>query len=203
MRTPLRLVVTIAALTTIAAPAQAAIITWELSGEIDEAAETSLLAAGSVVRFVIPIDYNTPNQCAGSSAGAGWYSMPGGTLEIGGESSPWQTTAFELGAERDCEPLGTTAARRLRITNVRGNAAGLGGASFMLAPAAAGLDPGALPRPPHVDQFALLVDGRAVAAGHVSSVTVVPAPAAVTSLALGLAAWIVCRRQHGYRDRSR
>src|SRR6187397_951105 len=107
MRTRLHLfvgAVTIAALTAFAAPVQADIITWELSGEIHEASDTSVLAVGSVVRFVIPIDYDTPNQCAVSSTGAGWYGMPGGTLEIGGESSLWQTTAFELGAERDCEP---------------------------------------------------------------------------------------------------
>ena len=199
MRTPPRLfvrAVTIAALTAFAVPAQATIIAWELSGEIHEASDTSMLAVGSVVRFVIPIDYDTPNQCAGSSAGAGWYSMPGGTLEIGSESSPWQTTTFELGAERDCEPLGTTAARVMRITNIRANAANLTGLDLTLKPPAAGFDPGALPRPPHVDQFILLVDGQAVAVGHINSVTVVPAPTALTSLALGLAAGIVRRRQH-------
>jgi hypothetical protein len=199
MHTALRLfvrAVAIAALTTIAAPTQAAIITWQLSGEIDEASETALLAAGSAVRFVIPIDYNTPNRCGGSSAGAGWYSMPGGTLEIGSESSPWQTTAVELGAERDCEPLGPTAARVIRITNVRANANQVGASILTLTPAAAGFDPGALPSPPHVDQFTLLVNGQAVATGHINSVTVVPAPTALTSLALGLGAWGVRRRQH-------
>ena len=154
------------------------------------------------MRFVIPVDYNTPNRCAASSGRAGWYSMPGGTLQIGRESSPWRATAFELGAERDCEPLGTTAARRIRITNVRANANAIGEASITLRQAAAGFDPAALPRPLHVEQFTLLVDGQAVAAGHIASVTVVPTPTALTSLALGLGAWIVRHRQHRWRGRN-
>jgi hypothetical protein len=97
MRRLTQLLVTLALLL-IAVPANASIITWAIEGVITDSPTgnqfESILPVGTEVDFLVKVDTNASDMCAGPDVG--FYGAPPASVSFGGSSYTSTETFFEV-----------------------------------------------------------------------------------------------------------
>jgi hypothetical protein len=183
MRRLTQLTVTLALLL-IAVPANALSITWAIEGVITDSPQGNPLEGvfpvGTDVSYLVTIDTAAPDLC--STAGAGFYSAPAGSVSVGGNTYSASGVFLEVNNDAAACIGGSGVAMRLLF----------GSAPFSFATLAWGIPPGeAIPTEPPPPGAFLSFAYAGVGAdvqGRITQSEVVPEPSSLLLALSGLAA---------------